>query len=107
MNRQWAYVLRAEDPEFAQAWDQAIEAGTDALEDAARKRAMRSSDSLLQFILKSRRPHKYRENIRVELDDDPKNLSDEQLEAVVSGTVPRGVRTATAPTDVGTGGDGK
>jgi len=107
MNRQWAYEQRAADPEFARAWDQAIESGTDALEDAARKRAMQSSDSLMQFLLKGRRPNKYRENIRVELDDDPKNLSDEQLEAVVSGTVPRGVRTATAPTPVDTGGDGK
>jgi hypothetical protein len=52
---------RAEDDDFAQAWDAAVEAGTDLLEDLARDRVATGGDSLLMFLLKSRRPDKYRE----------------------------------------------
>lgn len=48
----------------------AIEAGTDRLEDIARERASRpldGSDTLLIFLLKSRRPGKYRETTRHEI----------------------------------------
>ena len=52
---------RAEDDGFAEAWDAAVEAGTDLLEDLARERVATGGDSLLMFLLKSRRPEKYRE----------------------------------------------
>jgi len=55
------YLWRREDPDFAEAWDEALEEGTDLLEDEARRRAMAGSDHLLMFILKSRRPAQYRE----------------------------------------------
>jgi len=55
------YGWRKEDPVFAGAWDDAIEAGTDKLEDEARRRALNGSDPLLMFMLKARRPAKYRE----------------------------------------------
>jgi hypothetical protein len=57
---------RAEDKDFAQDWDDAIESGTDKLEDRARDRAMRDSDTLMTFLLKARRPEKYRERTSVE-----------------------------------------
>jgi hypothetical protein len=41
------------------AWDDAIEAGTDLLEDIARRRAVAQSDLLLIFLLRARRPHVY------------------------------------------------
>ena len=55
------YGWRAEDPLFAEAWDEAIEEGTDKLEDEARRRALNGSDQLIMFMLKARRPAKYRE----------------------------------------------
>ncbi len=86
------YEERKADSEFAKQWEDAIEAGTDALEDAARRRAeggllkkkftskgepiidpktgeqyveREYSDNLTMFLLKGRRPQKYRENINV------------------------------------------
>jgi hypothetical protein len=77
--RQRYYELRRVDLEFAAAWDQAIEAGTDALEAEAVRRATegydevtygadgrvirsvhRKSDQLLALLLKGRRYHEQR-----------------------------------------------
>ena len=84
MGRRTAYDLRESDLDFKAAWDAAIEEGTDLLEDEARRRAFegidqplvsagklvatarRYSDPLLVFLLKSRRPEKYRERSTVE-----------------------------------------
>lgn len=60
------YNLRESDPEFAAAWDDAIEQGADALEDEAVRRALSSSDTLLIFLLKGARPDKYRERTDVQ-----------------------------------------
>jgi hypothetical protein len=54
-----AYMWRGKDPEFAVAWDDALEQGTDGLEDVALKRAKDGSDPLLMFLLKSRRKEVY------------------------------------------------
>jgi hypothetical protein len=51
---------RTHDPEFKAKWDEAMEQGTDRLEDVARDRAVAGSDRLLIFLLKGRRPEKYR-----------------------------------------------
>src|SRR5262249_4897130 len=51
---------RSHDPEFKAKWDEAMEAGTDFLEDVATERAIAGSDRLLMFILSGRRPEKYR-----------------------------------------------
>jgi hypothetical protein len=56
MGRTQLYQWRADDPEFAAQWDQAYEAGTDRLADEATRRALESSDGLLCFLLKCRRP---------------------------------------------------
>ena len=79
------YELRAANEEFAEAWAQAVEQGTQMLEDEARRRAVdgvdepvfqkgemvghvrRYSDNLLMFLLRGRRPAVYRESAAVEL----------------------------------------
>lgn len=93
LSRRTAYNWRAQDAEFAELWDDAIEAGYDLLEQEARRRAYRGlvkkkfgkdgdpvidpatgqqyyereySDTLLIFLLKGGRPEKYRENIKQE-----------------------------------------
>jgi hypothetical protein len=81
------YDLRAEDETFAEEWAEAHEQGTQVLEDELRKRATegweerlsefkdgelvretvtrRYSPALLIFLLKSRRPDVYRDNVQV------------------------------------------
>ena len=79
--RRTAYNWRGADDEFAMKWDEAVGLGTDALEDEAIRRACegveepvfyqgkqvgsvrRYSDTLLIFMLKARRPEKYRERV--------------------------------------------
>lgn len=81
--RRW-YDLRDASEPFAAAWDEAVEAGTDCLEQEARRRAVEGvpkgvyhqgqrvdteqqySDGLLQFLLNGRRPEKYKQVSRVE-----------------------------------------
>ncbi|MDQ3097321.1 MAG: hypothetical protein M3Q61_04040, partial [Chloroflexota bacterium] len=65
MGRQTAYDLRQRDEAFALRWADAIEDGTERLEDEAERRALESSDTLLIFLLKSRRPEKYRDNVSI------------------------------------------
>ena len=77
--RTTVYEWRTDDSEFKARWDAAIELGTDALEDEAMRRAKdgvdepvhykgervdtitKYSDTLTIFLLKGRRPEKYRE----------------------------------------------
>lgn len=63
MTRQAMYLARDRDDEFKQAWDDAVEEGTDCLEDEAVKRAKTSSDTLLIFMLKARRPDKFKDRV--------------------------------------------
>jgi hypothetical protein len=65
VSRTALYNLRASDDSFAAEWDAAIEAGTDALEDEAVKRAKESSDTLLIFLLKGRRPQKFKDKVEL------------------------------------------
>lgn len=83
LSRTALYNYRKEDPEFAEAWDNALEDGFDDLEAEARRRALegydepvyhggeqvgfvrRYSDTLLIFLLKGARPEKYRERYDV------------------------------------------
>jgi hypothetical protein len=90
VRRQTAYEHRAADPEFAKAWEAALEIAADALEAEAWRRAVdgvdepvgwfkgeaggtvrKYSDTLLIFLLKGARPHKYRETIRQEIANAP------------------------------------
>lgn len=79
IGRMTAYDWRREDPDFAAAWDAALEVGIDGLEDEANRRGhdgwdepvffqgqevgvvRKYSDALLLALLKANRPEKYRE----------------------------------------------
>jgi len=61
VSRSSAYRLRETDSEFAAEWDAAIEEGVEALEEIAMRRAKKSSDTLLIFLLKAHKPEMYRE----------------------------------------------
>ena len=81
--RSAVYQARADYPDFADRWDEAVEIATDSLEMEARRRALegvqepvyfkgevvghvqRYSDSLIQFLLRAHRPRKYRENVEL------------------------------------------
>ena len=67
ISRTQAYRERQHNARFAEAWAQGEEDATEALEAEARRRALRSSDVLLIFLLKARRPAVYRDNARVEV----------------------------------------
>jgi hypothetical protein len=67
IDRNLPYLERRKNPTFAAAWEQAEEDSVQLLEAEARRRAMSVSDTLLIFLLKSRRPAVYRDNARVEL----------------------------------------
>lgn len=84
--RGYAYSVRAGDEEFSKLWDQAVEFATDALEEAARTRAIDGvskpvyqqkelvgyvteySDTLLVQLLKAKRPNEFRENVSLQAD---------------------------------------
>jgi len=67
VSREWTYKWRANHPDFAAAWDQAVDDAVDALEAEARARAIEGeSDLLLMFLLKANRPSKYREKVQTE-----------------------------------------
>lgn len=83
MSRRAVYNIREKNEKFRLEWDSAVEEGTDTLEDEAKRRAYEGvdhpvtyqgeitatykdySDTLLMFILKARRPDKYRERQEV------------------------------------------
>lgn len=67
IDRSVPYDERRRNPRFAAAWEQAEEDAVQLLEAEARRRAMQTSDVLLMFLLKSRRPAIYRDHARVEL----------------------------------------
>jgi hypothetical protein len=84
LSRRVAYAWKRADQAFAQAWNEALDRGADALEDEAVRRAHEGvlkpvfqngakvgeervySDRLLEVLLKAHRPWKYRENVKVE-----------------------------------------
>jgi hypothetical protein len=85
LERRTAYRWREQSEAFRKAWDEAAELGTDALEDEAIRRGFRGvrkpvfqggqcvgyvrefSDTLLIFLLKARRPNKFREQYKHEV----------------------------------------
>lgn len=86
IDRDTAYYERKRDPVFAQEWAEALDRGVDMLEDVARQRAYKGSDTLMIFLLKAHRPEKYREtittrNIQVNITpEDLRNMSDDELD---------------------------
>lgn len=69
VSRRRMYYFKAEDPEFDEAWKDAIAEATEELEDHLRSRALdpddRSGHLLLMFLLKKINPE-YRENYKSE-----------------------------------------
>src|SRR3984885_12732161 len=61
LGRSAAYSWRDDDGDFAGAWDEAIERGPERREDQAIRHAVESSDAMLIFMLKARKPAVYRE----------------------------------------------
>lgn len=77
--RKTVYNWKSNDPAFAEKWEEAVEWGTEELEQEARRRAFQGveepvfyqggtcgtvrkySDTLLIFLLKGRKPEKYRD----------------------------------------------
>jgi hypothetical protein len=66
IGRATAYRARQQDEAFAVAWADVEEESTETLESVAVQRAKDGSDTLMIFLLKSRRPQKYRENVKIE-----------------------------------------
>ena len=66
IDRGTAYKARQRDEAFAVAWADVEEESTETLESVAVQRAKDGSDTLMIFLLKSRRPQKYRENVKIE-----------------------------------------
>jgi hypothetical protein len=109
IKRKTVYNWRTADANFRKAWDAAEELGVDSLEDEAVRRGREGtlkpvfqggkevglirefSNTLLIFMLKAKRPAKYRENSRVELaGGDPikvevEGLTDVELAARIAG----------------------
>lgn len=96
VSRRAAYDWRGADPEFAKKWEKALDRGTDALEDEAVRRAVDGvdkpvymggkflkikeySDTLLIFLLKCRRPEKYRDRQEVVVHGQPSEARDKIL----------------------------
>jgi hypothetical protein len=63
IERRTVYARRDKFPAFAAEWEEAARLGDDVLEDTARKRALKASDTLLIFLLKGAKPEKYRERM--------------------------------------------
>ncbi|WP_310533152.1 hypothetical protein [Novosphingobium sp.] len=60
IGRSTAYDWRADDPEFAKAWDDAEQEAADKLEAEAWRRAtVDKSDRMLEILLKAHRPDKF------------------------------------------------
>jgi hypothetical protein len=66
IDRSTANRARKTDAAFNTAWTEAEEQGTDVLEEAAIKRAVEFSDTLLLALLRARRPEKFMERQRLE-----------------------------------------
>lgn len=122
--RSTAYEARDRHPEFARAWDEALEFAADALELEARRRAAegtlepvfykgfqvgtirRYSDQLLMFLLRAARPLKFRERVALDLERaiNLSTLTDAQIERIAAGEDPAHVILSPAP--AGAGGAG-
>jgi hypothetical protein len=99
--RETAYFWRSHNPEFAEAWDAALEQGLDALEDEVMRRAKdgveepvfykgavvgetkRYSDTLAMFVLKSKRREVWGDRQTVDMRHDWAGLTVEQRVAKV------------------------
>lgn len=112
VSRKTAYYNRNIDQDFADAWDDAIEKALDKAEAELYRRATEGtlrpvfqggeevgeirefSDTLLIFMLKSRRRATYGERLAIEID--LTNATDEQLRRIQAGEDPKRVLASAA-----------
>jgi 2,3-bisphosphoglycerate-independent phosphoglycerate mutase len=66
VTRMTAYRERQRNEEFALAWADIEERVTEGLERKAVQMAMSGEVKLIEFLLKARRPERYRDNVKVE-----------------------------------------
>lgn len=64
--RSTVYAAIDADPTFSADWREARESAIEGLERVAIQRAVDGSDTLLIFLLKSLRPERYRDNVKIE-----------------------------------------
>ena len=118
ISRMSIYRLRDKSPKFAAKLAAAIESGTDRMEDEMLRRAVDGtqkpvfhqgmicghiqeySDTLLIFMLKARRPAKFRDNQPIYQVDLTK-LNDEQLRRLAAGEHPTAVLSDRGSSGVG------
>src|SRR4051794_31328153 len=99
ITRSSAYLWRESDPQFKAKWNECVEEGTDRLEDEAIRRARDGtekpvyqggvlvgttreySDTLLIFMLKARRPQKFRDRVALGGDAEAPAIRHEQASA--------------------------
>ncbi len=68
VSRSLVYKTRDDDEKFAASWEAACDDACDTLEAVAVRRAVEHSDQLLMFLLKARRPEKFSDRTRHELE---------------------------------------
>lgn len=89
VDRRTVQLARQRDEEFALKLADAEEQFTEKLERVAYTRAVDGSDRLVEFLLKARRPDRYRENVKIEhsgqIAHDLSALSDDELRRVADG----------------------
>lgn len=78
------YEVRRTDEAFAEAWEAAEQRTTELLEETAYERALNGSDRLAEFLLKARRPQKYRETT-----SGKGEVAAEEIEQSVNETIDR------------------
>lgn len=86
IDRSTAYRERQRDEDFAVAWSDVEQQVTDALEGKAVALALAGDTRLLEFLLKARRPDRYRDNVKVEhtgtIKHDVTTMSTDELQAL-------------------------
>ena len=88
VDRKTVYRHYREQPDFAEAWDDAKASAIEILEAEAWSRARKTSDTLIIFLLKAHKPAMYREryevaqtNLNINWDD----LTENELERIAAG----------------------
>lgn len=81
VSRDIVWALRFRDADFRQRMELAIDEANDALEAAARIRALGGSDPLMMFLLKAAMPEKYGDTLRIGriLEREEQNVYDDAI----------------------------
>ena len=94
IDRKTVYRHYREQPDFAEAWDDAKASAIEILEAEAWQRARKQSDTLIIFLLKAHKPAMYREryevsqtSVNINWDD----LTENELERIAAGESPAAV----------------